>query len=203
MKFNKQEWIGNWENFENYIYSENDNIVRAWSLADEAGKQMPMFKNGVKAFWKQACATVNAENSVTINGWKIVASDNGILVTWLDSQHNILFEDNYELISVLDKGLENKPNFVFRSCSDNCSPFKYVLAMEPMPERDAKDNGGLISHLHYQFASFLDKLINDDKLVNPYWYPTMCDKECTVLDKCNIILAMHRLPLWKETDLNK
>lgn len=196
MQFNKENWIGTWENFENYIYSKDSNIIKAWNLVETSTKNLPMFKNGPKDFWKKACSTTNMENQIYIDSWTIKDSNNGLLITWFDKNHNILFEAEYILVNILKKGLENKNNFIFQANSDSPTPFKYILAMEPMPSKSAKEKGGLISHLHYQFASKLDSLIQDEKLVNPYWYATMCDQECTILDQCNIILAMHKLPKW-------
>ena len=36
------------------------------------------------------------------------------------------------------------------------------------------------------------------KLHNPMWYATVCDGDGTLLEKCNIVRALHRLPLWAE-----
>lgn len=101
------------------------------------------------------------------------------------------------LSEIVPKGLEGKENFLFvaESAPDGC-PFRYMLAMEPMPEREAKNNGGLISHLHYQYGSSKEKLLKDGKLANPMWYATMCDGDGTLLDECNIVRALHRLPRW-------
>ena len=97
---------------------------------------------------------------------------------------------NLRLNGVIERGLEGKPNFIFKAekiAKD--SPFVYLLAMEPMPERKAVQNGGLLSHLHYQFASDKSSLINEDKtLVNPRWYATMCVKG-SLLERCNIVRA--------------
>ena len=70
--------------------------------------------------------------------------------------------------------------------------------MEPMPDREAVKNGGLLSHLHYQFASEKSKLIKaDGTLQNPRWYATMCAKG-DLLQRCNIVRALHRIEEWKE-----
>ena len=35
-------------------------------------------------------------------------------------------------------------------------------------------------------------------LRSPIWYATMCDAAGTLLEQCNIVRALHRLPLWAE-----
>lgn len=191
MQIKKENWIGRWENFENYIFSKDPYITKAWNLVESSTKNIPMFKNGPKEFWKKTCSTINKENLNYIYSWEIQDSNNGLLITWFDKNHEILFESEYLLINIFNKGLENKNNFIFQAQADLETPFKYILAMEPMPEKD-----NLISHFHYQFASKLENLIQAEKLVNPYWYATMCNQDCTVLDQCNIILALHKLPTW-------
>ena len=54
MEFKKNQWIGKWVNFESYIYSENAAMQQCWDEAEQSAKAMPMFKNGVKNFWKMA-----------------------------------------------------------------------------------------------------------------------------------------------------
>lgn len=34
-------------------------------------------------------------------------------------------------------------------------------------------------------------------LRTPMWYATMCDADGTLLEQCNIVRALYRLPLWK------
>ncbi|MBE6711805.1 MAG: hypothetical protein E7579_11920 [Ruminococcaceae bacterium] len=60
MKFNVHEWIGTWDNFESYIYSESEPMKICWAEAEEAVKAIPspMFKNGAKGFWQTAYSTV-------------------------------------------------------------------------------------------------------------------------------------------------
>lgn len=80
------------------------------------------------------------------------------------------------------------------------SAFDWLLAIEPMPPRDARHDGGLLSHLHFQYASSLDALIDPETgaLRDRHWYATMCDASGTTLDRCNVVLALHRAPLWRE-----
>ena len=99
------------------------------------------------------------------------------------------------------KGLEGKENALFMAeyMPENW-PFRCLLAMEPMPPRTARQTGGLLSHLHFQYASQRNLLVDPEtqKLHNPMWYATVCDGDGTLLEKCNIVRALHRLPLWAE-----
>ena len=72
--------------------------------------------------------------------------------------------------------------------------------MEPMPPRAARLQGGLLSHLHFQYASGPEPLFDPDThaLRSPRWYATMCDGDGTLLEQCNIVRALHRLPVWEE-----
>ena len=78
-------------------------------------------------------------------------------------------------------------------------PFRCLLAMEPMPHRTARQSGGLLSHLHFQYAAGWTALVGTDgKLSHPMWHPTMCDGAGTLLEQCNIVRAMHHLTCWTE-----
>mgnify|MGYP002604499085 FL=1 len=71
--------------------------------------------------------------------------------------------------------------------------------MPPMPERTARAHGGLLSHLHFQYAAGWTALVGTDgKLSHPMWHPTMCDGAGTLLEQCNIVRAMHHLTCWTE-----
>ena len=77
--------------------------------------------------------------------------------------------------------------------------FRCLLAMPPLPERTARAHGGLLSHLHFQYAAGWTALVGTDgKLSHPMWYPTMCDGAGTLLEQCNIVRAMHHLTCWTE-----
>ena len=103
--------------------------------------------------------------------------------------------------SVLEKGLEGRENFLF--VAEDAAPdwaFRCLLAMEPMPQRGSYQNGGLLSHLHFQYAPQPEALFDPEtkKLRNPMWYATMCEEAKTVLEQCNIVRALHRLPVWEK-----
>lgn len=199
MNFNKNEWIGRWTNFENYIYSEEPALKQCWSEAEKLAPNMPLFKNGAKAFWQMACNTINEENPVRLGGWNIEATDTGICIEWYSENGVSLDKQNYVLSAIIPKGLEAKENLLFEAMDapTDC-PFRYLLAMVPMPQRSAKNNGGLLSHLHFQYASSLEKILKDGVLCKPMWYATMCDGEGSLLDCCNVVRALHHLPLWDE-----
>ena len=36
------KWIGQWESFENYIYSDNEHILKCWDNAEQLKSVMPM-----------------------------------------------------------------------------------------------------------------------------------------------------------------
>lgn len=200
MEFKQSEWLGCWANFESYIYSGEPAMKQCWEEAEALAGKMPMFKNGAKAFWQMACNTVNEENAVRLGGWHIEAAVEGLEIEWIGANGEALGKEVYELVSIVPKGLEAKENFLFeaKSASEGW-PFRFLMAMAPMPERSAKDNGGLLSHLHFQYAGSMDKLLKDSKLCKPMWYATMCAGDGTLLDRCNIVRALHRLPVW--TDL--
>lgn len=78
MEFNKNEWIGNWINFESYIYSQEPAMKQCWADAEKIAVKMPMFKNGAKAFWQMACNTINETTGLRLGGWHIDATEDGM-----------------------------------------------------------------------------------------------------------------------------
>ena len=65
--------------------------------------------------------------------------------------------------------------------------------------KGAKEQGGLISHLHFQYASCREQLLKKNgRLRATHWYATMCDGDATLLQRCNIVRAMHKLEIWTE-----
>ena len=200
MEFNKKEWTGNWVNFEKYIYSTEAAMQQCWAEADEAAKAMPMFKRGVKSFWKMACNTIAPGNPVRLGGWKVSDSGDGIEIEWLDEKGTSLGSSVYACREIIARGLEGKENYLLeaREVSDNW-PFRYVLAMEPMPSREDKATGSLLSHFHFQYAGSRKNLLKEDgTLADPMWYGTMCDGEGTLLDECNIVRALHKMKTWEK-----
>ncbi len=171
--------------------------MQCWSEAEEVAKNMPMFKNGAKAFWQMACNTINEENTVRLGGWNNEKTNDGMSIEWLGDKGQSLGKQNYILSTIIPKGLEAKENFLFEATdAPEGWAFRYLLVMPPMPARDAKNHGGLLSHLHFQYASNLEMLLKYDALCKPMLYATMCDVEGTLSERCNVIRALHRLPIW-------
>lgn len=208
MEFDRSEWIGNWENFELYFTDEAPAMVRTWEDAERAVKENKnglisaiLFRHGAKRFWQDACYTVNSENAVKLGGWKIEAcGDKDITIEWIDTDGVCLCRYEYAFDMVVEKGLEGRPNFILRAVNspEGC-PFMYMMSMLPMPEHEEKNRGGLISHLHFQYASSRENLVKaDGKLKHPHWYATMCDRDAALLQRCNIVRAMHKLDLWEK-----
>ncbi len=206
MDFDRKEWLGNWENFELYFTDKSPAMVMTWEDAEKAVKENKnglistiLFRHGAKRFWQDACYTVNKENPDMLGGWIIEAcGEKNITLEWLDVNGKSLGRYEYELDMVVEKGLEGKPNFLLKAkdAPEGC-PFTYMLSMPPMPEHEEKNRGGLISHLHFQYASKKDELIKSNgKLKYPHWYATMCDRDATLLQRCNIVMAMHKIPVW-------
>ena len=190
--YNQNELLGEWINFEEFIDSQNENMILAWNEAEEVGKNMPMFKCGVKAFWKYACKTTTKENIQSIQKWLIKQNKDALEIEWILKDSS--FKDVYYFEKTIEKGLENKENYLF--VGEKESPFRYLLAMPPMPSKEAYNQGELLPHLHYQYASNLNDLY-DNELKQKSWYPTMVYHESsTVLEECNIVRALHHLPLW-------
>lgn len=196
---NIKEFEGNWENFENYFEGEDPNMIKAWKDSEQAIKNKKkniietlLYKDGVKSFWKKACYTTTKENTYPLDHLMITTNNDQLIIEWFTINHKSLGKYTYTLQSTIEKGLERKPNDLFVSNID--SPFKYVLLMEPFPTKQEKTN--LISHFHFQYASNKDDLIKHHKLVHKHWYATMCEGDVTMLDRCNIVLALHKLPMW-------
>ncbi len=192
---NLSKWNGNWENFENYIDNEDIHILNCWKNAEEICRVIPMFQNGVKNFWKKACFTTTKDNLVSIDTWAVEASNDGLDITWTLKDGSI-WRNHYVLNSIVEKGLENKESYLFVSDSKE-TPFTFLLVMEPMPD---KTKDGLLSHLHFQYGKTLDELVQENQLVNPMWYATMVDKDGSLLQKCNLLNAMHHLPILEKLD---
>ncbi len=202
MEYHANDWLGRWQNFESYLTSTDPYLNKAWQNAEDAAANMPMFRAGAKKFWQMACVTTSPENPHTLGGWVITpAEGDKLCIEWLAADGASLGKAVYHLETVLEKGLEGKENalFVAEDATESW-PFRCLLAMEPMPSRSARLSGGLLSHLHFQYASRPELLFDPEskKLRNPMWYATVCDGDGTLLEQCNIVLALHRLPVWKE-----
>ncbi|MBW3083125.1 hypothetical protein KIH73_07050 [Bifidobacterium sp. 6T3] len=212
--------------FEQFIGSDDPAMRRAWDAAEQAVAGSPMAVHGIRAFWTAACRTVSDDNPVRIGGWRVsprADGGDGLVVTWLAEDGSPLHTAAYRLVDTLARALEAKPTLVFRAdaagaaniavqgiandaahrndgAAASPSPFDWLLAIAPMPSRGAHRVGGLLSHLHFQYASRLDALVAPETrtLRDRRWYATMCDATGGTLDRCNVVLALHRLPVWHE-----
>lgn len=204
MNFDRTEWIGNWENFELYFTDTDPLMCQAWEAAENATREKKknlitawLFRNGAKRFWMEGCYTITKENKKQLGGLLIsAAGENNVSIEWLDTNRECLGIYEYGLDTVVENGLERKTNYLLYApdAPADC-PFRYVLSMPPMPEREAKNHGGLISHFHFQFASSKAQILKENgKLKKPHWYATMCDREATMQQRCNIVRALHQLP---------
>lgn len=190
---NKEVWIGSWKNFE--LYFNDPAYAQAWQEAEEVIKakkknliEKYLWKKGAKQFWIDYCYTVTKENKIQLKGMNINIVNNTFQIEWIDIQDNTVTYE-YILDEIIQSGLEKKVNYLLKTNEE--TPFKYLLLMEPMPDKNDKNHGGLISHFHFQFSQDKNNIVKKDKLKQPHWYATMCDKEATIQQECNIIYALH------------
>lgn len=204
MTFNPNDWVGQWESFEHYIASNDPAMQITWEQAQQAAlanpATAPMAAHGIRAFWSMACATTSPEQPQIISGWRVDAhGDDGFALTWLTEGGNELGTFVYTVHHVVPKGLEGSPTTVFEAADAPADcPFRWLLAIDPMPARGAFAQGGLLSHLHFQYASDLNTLLDMSAdpagtLRNQRWYATMCADEGTIDDRCAIVRALHHL----------
>lgn len=183
----KQEWLGKWESFENYIYSEEPEMKNVWQQAEEACAGKGMFAHGVKAFWQKACTTVTDENPDSISVVEISEEKGEMYISW-HSKNSFLGKERYVLKETVRHGFEGKAAYVFLAEeADEKWPFRCFVSMAPMARND------LLSHLHFQFAAKEELLINNDSLINQYWYATLCELSDDIEKKCDVVKAMHHL----------
>lgn len=199
-EFKKEDYIGNWKNFELYFTDTNPIMVQAWCDAENAIKtkkknliEKILYRKGAKQFWIDYCYTITKENKVQLGGLMISPSIRSDLsIEWFNKDQKIIAKHNYTLDTIVEEGLEKKVNYLLKSDTSIDNPFHYVLLMPPMPERDAKNNGGLISHFHFQFSNKKENILkSDNKLKQPHWYATMCDGDCRIEQERDIVLALH------------
>ncbi|MBT1170121.1 hypothetical protein [Bifidobacterium sp. SO4] len=207
--FNLSDWLGDWESFEHYIDSEDSSIRSTWEEAEQAvladPKIAPMAAHGIRTFWSMACSTTSPENIIHIGYWTVGeprSEQADVRITWYAEDNTDLDTYEYRIDHVIEHGLEGSPTYVFVTDDPNAedSPFRWLLAIAPLPSRKAFGEGGLLSHLHFQYANDLGTLVAagetedaGETLRNPRWYATMCADEGTVEDRCRIIRALHHL----------
>ena len=107
MNYQQKDWLGSWQNFENYLVSTAPAMQACWTQAEEAAKALPMFQAGVKTFWQRACGTALA--GPVLGGWQIEAANaQDLRITWLDAAGQPLDSAVYHFTGALEKGLEEK-----------------------------------------------------------------------------------------------
>ena len=162
--------------------------------AGRRSRQSPADVSGGRKNVLAACGTALA--GPVLGGWQIEAANaQDLRITWLDAAGQPLDSAVYHFTGALEKGLEGKVCAKFETAGALQHPqFRCLLAMPPMPERTARAHGGLLSHLHFQYAAGWTALVGTDgKLSHP-----MCDGAGTLLEQCNIVRAMHHLTCWTE-----
>ena len=204
MELNASDWIGAWENFELWIDSDDPELAATWQEVERAVAAMPpqvkaMFGDDPRAFWCMACATATPESPARLGGWRISdasGSDAPALeIEWLDEGGSGLGRGHYMLDRMIERGLEGKPNLLLHGeGAELPEAYAWLLVMEPMPEREARESGGLLAHTHFQFASSVDGLITPEgRLANPRWYATMVDAARDNAERIRVIRALHHL----------
>lgn len=200
MRIEQAEWIGSWKNFESYFTDEDPEMVQAWQDAERATAakkknliERYLFRHGAKRFWMSGCYTQTDENPFPLGGWEITpVGEEDVRIKWTAMDGRTLAEFTYAFDTVVERGLEGKSNFLLGAMdAPSDSPFRYLLLMPPMPKRTAKEQGGLISHLHFQYGSRKENILRGEKLRKPHWYATMCDAEATKEQECAIVRALH------------
>lgn len=203
MQIDARDWIGNWENFELWIDTQTPELERTWHEVEAAVAEMPprakaMFGDDPRSFWRRACSTATPESPTRLGGWHITAAGNPEVeldIEWLAEDGSSLGRGTYALDRIVERGLEGKPNVLLHGHGNDLpAAYSWLLAMEPMPERGARDRGGLLAHTHFQFGSSQEAIVTaDGALANPRWYPTMCDAAREDGERIRVIRALHHL----------
>ena len=106
-----------------------------------------------------ASGDTNDDDTATAAG---VTTGAVIRIEWFAEDNTSLDVYDYRLDHVIAHGLEGSPTFVFTTDDPNAedSPFRWLLAIAPLPSRKAFTEGGLLSHLHFQYANDLHTLVS-------------------------------------------
>ena len=161
--FDITDWLGEWESFEHYIDSDDAAIQQTWEAAEQAvlanPKMAPMAARGIRTFWSMACSTTSPENIIHIGYWRVnepaaesgSTDDAALAIEWFAEDDTSLDTYEYTIDHVIEHGLEGSPTFVFHTTDPAAedSPFRWLLAINPLPSRKAFAEGGLLSHLSF------------------------------------------------------
>ena len=106
-----------------------------------------------------ASGDTNDDDTATAAG---VTTGAVIRIEWFAEDNTSLDVYDYRLDHVIAHGLEGSPTFVFTTDDPNAedSPFRWLLAIAPLPSRKAFTEGGLLSHLHFQYTNDLHTLVS-------------------------------------------
>jgi hypothetical protein len=201
-----KKWVGNWENWQDYIYPDAAMQERypylegVWEIAYDAFKSAT-YPNleALKDFWKGMTDTKGVDSFV------VELNDNSeYVLSWVDENGGILYSGAYTMIGKMVNGLEGAIMYVFEA--DTISPgadsYQYLVAMEPDMEGDIAYP--IAAHYHFQFGSMLSELLQNGlsyngtgrNIKNAFWYATMINAAASDLAKYNVILAMHGAEKW-------
>lgn len=204
-----QDWLGRWESFEHYFPVTHGPIAQAWEEAEALCRSHPImsriFRSGCKNFWMRACRTAAPCNSVVLSGWEIAHADaEQVTIHWLGEGGVDLGTLTYAPERILAHGLEGKEMLLLRAkdAPKGC-PFRYLLTTEVMTARSAKEQGGLLSHIHFQYAPEVGALIQGQRLMNHLWYATVCDADGTEEQKAAIVRALHNPHIWEQVPMEQ
>ena len=149
--FDITDWLGEWESFEHYIDSDDAAIQQTWEAAEQAvlanPKMAPMAARGIRTFWSMACSTTSPENIIHIGYWRVnepaaesgSTDDAALAIEWFAEDDTSLDTYEYTIDHVIEHGLEGSPTFVFHTTDPAAedSPFRWLLAINPLPSRKA------------------------------------------------------------------
>lgn len=130
------------------------------------------------------------------------STDNASLaIEWFAEDDTSLDTYEYAIDHVIEHGLESSPTFVLRTADPAAedSPFRWLLAINPLPSRKAFAEGGCSATCISSTPTICTR--SSPRMRPPAPRPcairvgthTMCANEGTTEDRCAIIRALHHL----------
>ncbi len=191
--FDITDWLGEWESFEHYIDSDDAAIQQTWEAAEQAvlanPKMAPMAARGIRTFWSMACSTTSPENIIHIGYWRVNEPAAESAPRTMPRSPSNGSPRTTPASTPTNTPSTMSSSTVSKAPPPSCStppirPPKTARSAatchHPLPSRKAFAEGGLLSHLHFQYANDLHTLVATDEatgvetLRNPRWYATMC-----------------------------
>ena len=215
-----KNWVGNWENWQNYIYPDDATaaeyplldsvwdtsydayIAAFYAYGQEMGDQVKaMYPDtaSLKNYWNNMTYTTTDENPSGVNTIKVEAKDTGYALSWVAADGTVLATDSYTMTGKMANGLEGAEMYIFTADTlADGSAFKYFVTM--CPGMEGTEDKPIAAHYHFQYGSSIDNLLNnsqlyngaDSNIKNKYWYATMINSDDSKVAKYNVILGMHR-----------